>query len=500
MIAIAGSSARLRPHCKTHKTREVVELQIAKGINKHKCATFAEAEMLADIGVKDVFLAYSLVGPNIDRAVEFCRRFPDVTLSVTADHDAPITALGRAMQSAGQMVDVLLDIDTGQHRTGIPVGSRAAELYRQIHETNRLNVGGLHLYDGQNHQTPLDERRDAVTKCWQEVAGFRDELVAADLPVPRIVAGGTGSFPIYAEIDDPAIELSPGTCIYHDAGYGAMFPDLEFTPAAMLLTRVISRPTDDRITVDLGYKAVASDPAMPMRAVFPDLPDAELVLQNEEHLVLKTSRAGDYQPGDELYAIPRHVCPTSAMHKEALMELGSQICRPVEPDCEACPVKSHCRAFREQTVAAIPVAKNRPKTTHITEATIAIEKEGRFLLKQNTTEERWAGLWDFPRFEMEANVADELDPKGLQMVSAIAETAQRDLTGICAAVEQLRTEMRHSVTRYRIRLLCFRGRYRRGEFTADTAHRWVAPGEFPDLPLSVTGRKFANLITKDESP
>lgn len=325
MIEIAGSAMRLRPHCKTHKTRQIVEMQMERGIGKHKCATFAEAEMLADVGVKDVFLAYSLVGPNISRAVGFCRQFPDVTLSVTADCEEPIVALGQAMQSAGQMVDVLLDIDTGQHRTGLPAGKQARDLYRLIHETNRINVGGLHLYDGQNHQTPLGERRKAVMECWKTVSGFRDELIAEGLPVPRIVAGGTGSFPIFAEIDDPAIELSPGTCIYHDAGYGEMFPDLEFTPAALLLTRVISRPTDDRVTVDLGYKAVASDPAMPRRAVFPDLPDAELVLQNEEHLVLKTSRAGEFKPGDELFAIPRHVCPTSAMHKEAIIISDGQL-------------------------------------------------------------------------------------------------------------------------------------------------------------------------------
>ncbi|GAB4144127.1 MAG: D-TA family PLP-dependent enzyme [Planctomycetaceae bacterium] len=319
MVKIAGDSGRLRPHCKTHKTKQIVDLQLDRGITKHKCATFAEAEMLAEAGVKDVFLAYSLVGPNIQRAVQFCKRYREVTLSVTADHERPILELGRAMQQSGEVVDVLLDLDTGQHRTGIPVGQRAAGLYALIHETSRLNCGGLHLYDGQNHQTPLDERREAVMECWRQASEFRDELEQQGLTVPRIVAGGTGSFPIYAEIDDPALELSPGTCVYHDAGYGGMFPDLDFQPAALLLTRVISRPTENRVTVDLGYKAVASDPPMEKRAVFPDIPDAKLVLQNEEHLVIETSHAQEFSPGDELLAVPRHVCPTSAMHKQVVV-------------------------------------------------------------------------------------------------------------------------------------------------------------------------------------
>ena len=110
MVQIAGDAARLRPHCKTHKMRQVVEMQLARGITKHKCATFAEAEMLADAGVKDVFLAYSLVGPNIIRAAAFCKKYGDVTLSVTADDERPIAELGRAMQDAGRPVDVLLDI------------------------------------------------------------------------------------------------------------------------------------------------------------------------------------------------------------------------------------------------------------------------------------------------------------------------------------------------------------------------------------------------------
>lgn len=325
MIRIAGDLSRLRPHCKTHKMREVTELQLERGITKHKAATFAEAEMLADAGVKDIFLAYSLVGANIPRAVKFREKYPDVLLAVTADHEKPIAALSAAMSEANQTIDVLLDIDTGQHRTGLPPGERAIELYGQIVDAAGLNPGGLHLYDGQNHQTPLEERREAVMACWEAVAGLRDQLVAKGFEVPRIVAGGTGSFPIFATIDDPALECSPGTCVFNDFGYGTMFPDMQFRPAARLLTRVISRPTEDRVTVDLGYKAVASDPPAGNRLTFPDLPDAKEVLQNEEHLVLETSRASEFEPGDELLAVPRHICPTSALHKQATVVVDGEV-------------------------------------------------------------------------------------------------------------------------------------------------------------------------------
>lgn len=331
MIRVAGSPARLRPHCKTHKMREIVQMQLARGVTKHKCATIAEAEMLALAGVKDIFWAYNPVGPNVQRVVMFVQKYPQVKLAVTGDHLGPIRQLGEALASAAgknacPTVEMLLDIDCGQHRTGVPAAESAArDLYRLIANTKGLKAGGLHLYDGQNHQTDLAERRDAVLDCWKPAAALRDELVAAGLPVPRIVAGGSGSFPIFAAINDPAIELSPGTVIFNDWGYRQMFPDLRFTPAALLLTRVISRPTSDRVTTDLGYKAVASDPPAGNRLMFPDLPDAKAVLQNEEHLVLQTSQAERFQPGDELLAIPRHICPTCALHKQVYVIAGGKL-------------------------------------------------------------------------------------------------------------------------------------------------------------------------------
>src|SRR5262249_60994066 len=85
MIRVAGSPARLRPHCKTHKMREITQMQLVRGIVKHKCATIAEAEMLAEAGAQDIFLAYNPVGPNIRRVVRFIEKYPDVRFAVTAD-------------------------------------------------------------------------------------------------------------------------------------------------------------------------------------------------------------------------------------------------------------------------------------------------------------------------------------------------------------------------------------------------------------------------------
>ncbi len=98
-----------------------------------------------------------------------------------------------------------------------------------------------------------------------------------------------------------------------------------FTPAALLLTRVISRPTPTRVTLDLGYKAVASDPPAGKRLVLLGVPDYQAVLQNEEHLVLETPAAERFQPGAEVLAIPVHVCPTCALHRQAYVVEGGKL-------------------------------------------------------------------------------------------------------------------------------------------------------------------------------
>ena len=325
MIAIAGEVGRLRPHCKTHKMIDVTRLEVAMGIAKHKCATFAEAEMLALGGARDVFLAYNLVGPNIERAVRYPQRFPEVRFSVAADHPVPVDALNDAMARAGELVRVFVDIDTGLRRTGLPPGREAFELYARIDGSSHLIPAGLHLYDGQNHQTDLGERRRAVDRCWDAVEALHERLEAASLAVPAIVAGGTGTFPLYARKDDPSLELSPGTCVLHDDGYARMFPDLRFSAAALVLTRVVSRPSRDLVTFDLGYKACASDPPAGRRLRFPAIPDAREVLQNEEHLVIETERASRYRPGDVELAVPTHICPTSALHAHAWVVRGGLV-------------------------------------------------------------------------------------------------------------------------------------------------------------------------------
>jgi len=315
MIRIAGGVDRLRPHAKTHKMPGVARLEREMGIVKHKCATIAEAEMLARAGGTDILLAYPLVGPNIGRFVKLIQQYPGATFRAVADAPEPVKALSDASRELERPIPTLVDLEVGMGRTGIDPDA-APDFYKRIAESPGLSPDGLHAYDGHIRDTNLDDRTRAAQHVEEVVLALRDRLIAEGLAVPRVVLGGTPTFPIHAKLDAPGVECSPGTIVFHDANYRNLFPDLPFTPAALLLTRVVSRPRPDRLCLDLGHKAVAADPSGP-RAEFPAIPDARIVGHSEEHLVIETAEADRFPVGSALLAIPAHVCPTSALHQRA---------------------------------------------------------------------------------------------------------------------------------------------------------------------------------------
>lgn len=316
MIEMARGAARVRPHVKTHKMAEIVRLAESMGIRKHKCATLAEAEMVAAAGGTDVLVSYPMVGPNLRRFAHLVRGYRSTTFRVTVDDLDSTRALSEALAGLHRPVPVLVDLEIGMGRTGIEPGEAAADLYATVDRLPNLVADGLHAYDGHIRDSDLAERRKNATAGMERALSLRERLLSRGLDVPRVVLGGTPTFPIHADLDIPGVECSPGTVVLHDDSYATRFPDLPFTPAALLLTRVVSRPRPGRLCLDLGHKAVAADPAGP-RARILGLDDARPVIHSEEHLVLETPAAAGAVIGAPMLAIPTHVCPTVALYRRA---------------------------------------------------------------------------------------------------------------------------------------------------------------------------------------
>ncbi|MEY3534524.1 MAG: hypothetical protein RLZZ582_100 [Verrucomicrobiota bacterium] len=318
MVAIAGDPLRLWPHVKTHKLPELIAWQVGLGIIQFKCATIAEAEMVAEVeGVRSILLAVQPVGPQIERWIRLASRFPDLQWSAVVDDASVVESLRSAAAACpiSKPLGIWIDLDIGQHRTGIaPDLVLGSELLRSLRASEpALRLDGLHAYDGHLGITDLTERTRTCDEAFAPVAALRSRI-ETELGRPLgVIAGGSPTFAIHAARAN--VSLSPGTTVLWDAGYAQKLPDLPFEPAAVLLSRVISRPAARQVCLDLGHKAVAAEMPHP-RTVFLNLPDATALSHSEEHLVVESPAADALRLGDVIYSLPWHVCPTVALHQE----------------------------------------------------------------------------------------------------------------------------------------------------------------------------------------
>ena len=316
LLEVAGDVNRLRPHVKTHKLPQVVKMHQAHGIQKLKCATIAEAEMLASCGVPDIMLAYQPVGPNQERLIRLAGAYPDIQFGCLVDNEVVLRQLQGKMGTE-KPLNVWIDIDNGNGRTGIPPTEKAANLAKQIVDTNNLHFAGLHVYDGQFGGLPFEERKAGSDEAFQSVEQLIASLKLDGVAVENIVAGGSPTFPVHTLREN--VDLSPGTYVFWDAGYGQSCPELPFEPAVVLLTRVVSKPSHNRLCLDLGHKSVAAENPIENRVRFLNAPDAKFIDQKEEHLVIELENRDQFEVGDALYGVPWHICPTVALHQEVVV-------------------------------------------------------------------------------------------------------------------------------------------------------------------------------------
>lgn len=312
-IGMTGDINVLRPHVKTNKSPDAVKLMMAAGISKFKCATIAEAEMLGICGAKDVLLAYQPSGPKLQRFIELFKKYPLTGFSCLCDNFSVAIEQSNAFASNGLTVPVYMDLNVGMNRTGIIPGEESIQLYSFLSSANGVKGAGIHAYDGHIRDTDIITRTAKCNDAFSSVKKLKAELEEKDLVVPAIIAGGSPTFPIHAKRKE--VECSPGTFIYWDKGYSDVCPEQNFLTAAVLVTRIVSLPSNTRICTDLGHKSVAAENDINKRVFFLNAGDLVAASQSEEHLVLETVAGHSYEVGDVLYCLPYHVCPTVALYE-----------------------------------------------------------------------------------------------------------------------------------------------------------------------------------------
>ena len=313
VIEMAGGAERLWPHVKSHKTADMIRMQIELGITRFKCATVAEAEMVTEAGGSFIILAYPLIGPNVSRYLSLIKANPKTVFYAIGDNFDFLSILAKEADKMSMSINVLIDVDMGMHRTGVSF-DLLQSLYERSAALKGLTVKGMHCYDGHCKDPDLNSRKSMAEENDRKVLQIRESLKGKGLECDILVMGGSPSFPCRTGKSD--FYLSPGTIFIGDWNYYSSYPDLVFTPGAALFTRVVSHQPGHTFTLDLGSKGIATDPKG-VRGVIAGLSEAEPMFQSEEHWVFSLPENMALPPiGSEWYVIPTHICPTSALYPE----------------------------------------------------------------------------------------------------------------------------------------------------------------------------------------
>ncbi len=299
----------LRPHAKTHKCVNIARRQIEKGAIGISVATIAEAEVMSRGGIRGLLLTAEMVGePKISRLIQLIAQAPDTM--VVVDHADNVRDLQQAAAAAQLRLQVLIDLDIGQNRTGVEPGLPALKLAETIAQSRNLELKGLCAYGGHvAHMVGFDERRAGSQRALDRAIATRDLLVKNGHKIEIVTGASTGTYNIDADIEG-LTELQSGSYVFMDVEYrriggqsGPVYDD--FAPALNVLATVIHR-SGNKAIVDAGLKAFATDRAFGPEPVDGALGRYEFAGDEHGRLIL----GKDIKLGEKVRFIAPHCDPT----------------------------------------------------------------------------------------------------------------------------------------------------------------------------------------------
>jgi D-serine deaminase-like pyridoxal phosphate-dependent protein len=315
-----SSPELLRPHVKTNKSIDATKLMMQHGIAKFKCATVAEAEMLGMCKAKDALLAYQPTKAKLERFKKIIKTYPETTFSCLVDNVETAKMISEAAQETGDIIRVFIDLNVGMNRTGIKP-ALAFDLFIKIFPLPGIKLMGFHAYDGHIRDKDLTERAAHCDADFEPVESLREKVQQHGHPYPLLIAGGSPTFNLHSKRKN--VECSPGTFVFWDKGYHDTIPEQNFLFAAVVISRVVSLPSESKICIDLGYKSISSENDLQNRVYFLNEPHLKPYSQSEEHMVIEVEEGHNYKIGDVFYAMPVHICPTVAMYDKAYVVMNN---------------------------------------------------------------------------------------------------------------------------------------------------------------------------------
>lgn len=324
-------NCKLRPHIKTHKMVPFAKLQVEYGAVGITCAKVSEAEVMADGGIDDIFIAYPLIGVfRIKRAVKLASRVKRLILAVDSLEGA--SALNEAAREAAIYFEVRLEVDTGAKRTGV-LREKAVTLAKEIKQMSNLNLTGVYTFKSLIYQGCPTTDPDIAGQEEGELMGqLMEDMKAAGIYLTDISAGSTPTGKPAARTG-MVTEIRPGTYIFNDYMlYKEGITKLEDI-AAHFYTTVVSTPVDEYAVIDGGTKTFPMDIQLnlspyyyPSYAVIEGNDDLQLKRMNEEHgMISSISGKTGLKIGQKIKLIPLHICTAINMQNQVYIYDGQDI-------------------------------------------------------------------------------------------------------------------------------------------------------------------------------
>jgi D-serine deaminase-like pyridoxal phosphate-dependent protein len=302
----------LRPHMKTHKMKALAELQMRNGAVGLTVAKLGEAEVMINSGIRDLLIAYPIVGQSHVRRLFDLAGQAEFTIAV--DSWDVVEAIAREARRRSTVMAVLVEIDTGLHRCGVEPGAPAVALAQRIVDTEGMEFRGLMTHEGHAYASPtIEGLRDATIAAGLAMKNTADELASKGILAKVVSMGsaGTARFGIGLE---GVNEFRPGTYVFNDRSQMALGACGIEDCAVVVVATVISRSQPGEAVVDAGSKVLSSDKMLTAGAdatygVLANDPECHVTRISEEHGIISGGMAGSLSVGDRVAIIPNHVCP-----------------------------------------------------------------------------------------------------------------------------------------------------------------------------------------------
>jgi D-serine deaminase-like pyridoxal phosphate-dependent protein len=303
----AAGACRLRPHVKAHKTPAIARRQLAAGSCAGlTCATVLEAEAVAGF-CDDLLIANEIV--TADKCGRAAALASSRRVTVAVDSQEGLDALARAARAAGTTLGVLVDLDVGQMRCGVPPGAPAIALASRAASMPGLELRGVMGYEG--HVQPVRDRAERTAQAQRAMAALVDtaaQVRAAGLPCPVVSAGGTGTYDISGRVSG-VTEIQAGSYVLMDTDYDDV--GVGFEQAFFVLGTIVSRPAADRCVADAGHKSTTKDHGLPR---VHGVAGAVVTSLNDEHATIAIPPDCPLRIGDRVRLVPSHTDPTVNLH------------------------------------------------------------------------------------------------------------------------------------------------------------------------------------------